>query len=151
MQGKGLELRYKSVSLWTLGWLLGWLLCVEQLCYHICSSQATIFYFSDTIHFSARSLAYEMLRWAVLTDHCFVSGLLYSPMSGLSLKTLRFEDWCSHSVICRAVSDAQIGSSVFSLDRWWFRWIICMVMTQLIYCVMVIIALILIFVTCISI
>ena len=111
-------------------------------CYHIYSSQTTIFYFS------ARSLTYEMLRWVVLMDHYFVSGLLYSPMSGLSLRTLRFEDWCSHSVICRAVSDAQIGSSVFSLDRWWFRWIICMVMTRrLLYCVMVIIALILIFVT----
>ena len=31
-------------------------------CYHIYSSQATIFYFSDTVHFSARSLTYEMLR-----------------------------------------------------------------------------------------
>ena len=114
-------------------------------CYHIYSSRATIFYFSDTVHFSARSLTYEMLRWAVLTDHYFIRGLLYSPMSGLSLRTLRFEDWCSHLVICRAVSDTQIGVSVFSLDRWWFRWIICMVMTRhLLYCVMVIIVLILI-------
>ena len=31
-------------------------------CYHIYSSRATIFYFSDTVHFSARSLTYEMLR-----------------------------------------------------------------------------------------
>ena len=31
-------------------------------CYHIYSGQATIFYFSDTIHFSAKSLTYEMLR-----------------------------------------------------------------------------------------
>ena len=31
-------------------------------CYHIYSSQVTIFYFSDTIHFSARSLTYEMLK-----------------------------------------------------------------------------------------
>ena len=31
-------------------------------CYHIYSSQATIFYFSYTVHFSARSLTYEMLR-----------------------------------------------------------------------------------------
>ena len=31
-------------------------------CYHIYSSQATIFYFLDTVHFSARSLTYEMLR-----------------------------------------------------------------------------------------
>ena len=31
-------------------------------CYHIYSSRATIFYFSDTINFSARSLTYEMLR-----------------------------------------------------------------------------------------
>ena len=104
--------------------------------------------FSDTIHFSARSFTYEMLRWAVLTDHYFVSGLLYSSMSELSLRTLRFEDWCSHLVICREVSDTQFGVSVFSLDRWWFKWIICMVMTQhLLYCVMVTIALILIFVT----
>ena len=63
---------------------------------HIYSSQATIFYFSDTVHFSARSLTYEMLKWAVLMDHYYISGLLYSPMSGLSLKTLRFEDRCSH-------------------------------------------------------
>ena len=27
-------------------------------CYHIYSSQATIFYFSDTVHFSAKSLTY---------------------------------------------------------------------------------------------
>ena len=39
--------------------------------------------------FSARSLTYEMLRWTVLTDHYFVSGLLYSLMSGMSLRTLR--------------------------------------------------------------
>ena len=31
-------------------------------CYHIYSSQDTIFYFSDTIHFSARSITYEILR-----------------------------------------------------------------------------------------
>ena len=31
-------------------------------CYHIYSSRATIFYFSDTVHFSAKSLTYEMLR-----------------------------------------------------------------------------------------
>ena len=31
-------------------------------CYHIYSSQDTIFYFSNTVHFSARSLTYEMLR-----------------------------------------------------------------------------------------
>ena len=31
-------------------------------CYHIYSSWATIFYFSDIVHFSARSLTYEMLR-----------------------------------------------------------------------------------------
>ena len=64
----------------------------QSYCYHIYSSQATIFYFSDTVHFSARSLTYEMLRWAVLMDHYFVSGLLYSPMSGLSIRTLKFED-----------------------------------------------------------
>ena len=32
-------------------------------------------------------------------DHYFVSGLLYSPMSGLSLRTLRSEDRCSPLVI----------------------------------------------------
>ena len=77
-------------------------------CYHIYSNQATIFYFSETILFSAKSLTYEMLRWGVLSDHYFICGLLYSPMSGLSLRTLRFEDWCSHLVIYRAVIDAQI-------------------------------------------
>ena len=34
----------------------------KEGCYHIYSSRATIFYFSDTVHFSARSLTYEMLR-----------------------------------------------------------------------------------------
>ena len=32
------------------------------VCYHIYSSHDTIFYFLDTVHFSARFLAYEMLR-----------------------------------------------------------------------------------------
>ena len=123
----------------------------KKCCYHIYSSQATIFYFSDTVHFSTRSLTYEMLRWAVLSDHYFICGLLYSPMSGLSLGTLRFEGLCSHLVIYIEVIDAQIYISTFSLEKWWFRWIICMAMAQLIlYCVMVIIALILIFVTCIN-
>ena len=31
-------------------------------CYHIYSSKATIFYFSDAVHFSARYLTYEMMR-----------------------------------------------------------------------------------------
>ena len=31
-------------------------------CYHIYGSRATIFYFSDIVHFWARSLTYEMLR-----------------------------------------------------------------------------------------
>ena len=73
-------------------------------------------------------------------------------MLGLSLRTLIFEDGCSHLVIYRAVSDAQICINIS-------HWIddgsdgyICMVMTQLIlYCVMVIIGLILILVTCNSI
>ena len=77
-----------------------------KICYHIYSSQATIFYFSDTIHFSARSLSGEKLRWTILSDHYFFCGLPYSPMSGLSLRTLRFEDWCSHLVIYRVVIDA---------------------------------------------
>ena len=93
-------------------------------CYHIYSSQATIFYFLDTVHVSARSLTYEMLRWAVLMDHYYISGLLYSPISGLSLRTLRFEDRCSHLCHYRAVIDAQFYISAFSLDRWCFRWII---------------------------
>ena len=75
-------------------------------CYHIYSSQATIFYFLDTVNFSARSLTYEMLRWAFLMDHCCIGGLLYSPMSGLSLRTLIFEDWCSHLRHYREVIDA---------------------------------------------
>ena len=133
--------------------LIGFTLLRENRgsCYHIYSSQATMFYFSDTVHFSTRSLTYETLRWAILMDHYFICGLLYSPMSGLSLRTLRFEDWCSHLVIYRAVIDAQIYISTFSLDRWWFKWIIGMIMTQLLlYCVMVIITLILISVTCIN-
>ena len=31
-------------------------------CYHIYSSQDIIFYFSDTVQFSVKSLTYEMLR-----------------------------------------------------------------------------------------
>ena len=34
----------------------------QGFCYHIYGSQVTIFYFSDTVDFSARSLTYEMLR-----------------------------------------------------------------------------------------
>ena len=55
--------------------------------------------FQTQYFFSARSLTYEMLRWAFFMDHDYICGLLYSPMSGLSLRTLRFEDWCSHLVI----------------------------------------------------
>ena len=73
-------------------------------------------------------------------------------MPWLSLRILRFEDWCSHLAICRAVSSAQSCIIVFSVDRCWFIWIIYMFMTRLILsCVMVIIALMIIFVTCISI
>ena len=78
--------------------------------------------------FSARSLTYEMLRWAILTDHYFVSGLLYFLMSGLSL-TLRFEEWCSHSVICKAVSDTQfvsvflIGQMMVQMDIFAWLWL----------------------------
>ena len=36
---------------------------------------------------------------SIFMDHVYISGLLYSPMLGLSLKTLRFEDRCSHLVI----------------------------------------------------
>ena len=35
---------------------------VKDECYHIYSSRATIFYFSDLVHFSAISPTYEMLR-----------------------------------------------------------------------------------------
>ena len=84
-------------------------------CYHIYSSQATIFYFLDTVHFSARALTYEMLRWAVLTDHYCISGLLYSPMSELSLRTLRFEDRCSHLVITEQLL---MPSFISALSHW---------------------------------
>ena len=50
------------------------------------------------------------------------------------------------------VISAQSCISALSLDKCWFRWIIYMFRTQLVLsCVMVIIALILILVTCISI
>ena len=78
----------------------------------------------QTVHFSARSLTYEMLRWAVLMDHYCISGLLFSPMSRLSLRTLIFEDRCSHLCYFRVVMDAQCYISSFSLDRWCLRWIL---------------------------
>ena len=78
----------------------------------------------QTVLFSARSLTYEMLRWATLMDHYYISGLLYSLMSGLNLRTLRFEDRCSHLCHYRVVIDAQFYISSFSLDRWCLRWII---------------------------
>ena len=121
-----------------------------RLCYHIYSSQATIFYFSDTVFFSARSLTYEMLRWAVLPNHYCICGLLYSPMSGLSLRTLRFEDWCSRLVITKQL---WMPSFISVLSHWTddvsdglYAWL----WLSFLYCVMVIIALILVFVTCIS-
>ena len=48
---------------------------VTCVCYHIYSSQDTIFYFSDSVYFSAGSPTYEMLRWAALMVHYVVSGL----------------------------------------------------------------------------
>ena len=100
----------------------------SRSCYHIYSSQATIFYFSNTVHFSARSLTYEMLRWAVLMDHYYISGLLYSPMSGLSLRTLRFEDRCSH------FTEQSLMPSFMSVLSHWIDGVsdglYCMIMTQ---------------------
>ena len=84
-----------------------------------------------------------------LMDHYYISGLLYSPMSELSLRTLKFEDRCSHLYHYRAVIDAQFYISSFSLDKWCLKWIILHDYDLTFYCVMVIIALILIFVTCI--
>ena len=63
-------------------------------------------------------------------DHYVISGLQYSPMPRLSLRTLRFEDRCNHLVMCRADSSAQFGINVFLLDRCWFRWTIFMLMTR---------------------
>ena len=127
---------------------------MHAICYHIYSSQATIFYFSDKVHFSARSLTYEVLRWAFLMDHFCISGLLYSPMPGPSLRTLKFEDWYSHLCYFRAVVDAQwysgcpviyqyflIEYMVFQMDYIAWIWL------SILYGVMVIIALILILVT----
>ena len=62
--------------------------------------------------------------------HDYICGLLNSPMSRLSLRTLRFEDRCSHLCYFRAVVDAQCYINTFSLDIWCFRWIIFMDMTQ---------------------
>ena len=97
---------------------------LHTACYHIYSSRATIFYFSDTVHFSARSLTYKMLRWEVLMDHFCINGLLYSPMLELSLRTVRFEDQWSHLCYFGVVMDAQCYISSFSLDRWCLRWIL---------------------------
>ena len=98
--------------------------------------------------FSARSPTYEMLRWAFFMDHDYICGLLNFPMSGLSLRTLRFEDWCSH------LQSSYWCPTCINVSHWTNEGsdgCICMVMTQLLlYCGMVIIALILIFVTCIN-
>ena len=77
-------------------------------------------------------------------------GLLYSPMSGLSLRTLRSEDRCSHLVI---IEQLLMLSFISILSHWTdgvSDGLYCMIMTQLLYGVMVIITLILIFVTCIN-
>ena len=74
-----------------------------------------------------------MLRWAFLMDHFCISGLLYSPMPGLSLRTLRFEDRYSHLCYFRAVVDAQWYISTFSLSHWIYGvsdGLYCMDMTQ---------------------
>ena len=132
-------------------WWPNTIITSRRRCYHIYSSHATIFYFSDTVHFSVRSLTYEMLRWAVLMYHYYISGLLYSPMLGLSLRTLRFEDQCSHlwfmslqsSHWCLVVYQFfLIGQMVSQMD--YIAWL----GLRFLYCVMIIIALILIFVTC---
>ena len=66
-----------------------------------------------------------------LMDYVYISGLLYSPMSGLSLKTLRFEGRCRHLCHYRAVIDAQFISV---LSRWTdgvSDGLYCMIMTHL--------------------
>ena len=84
-------------------------------------------------------------------EHDYVSGLLYSPMSGLSLRTLKFEERCSHLCHYIVAIDAQFYISSFSLDRWCLRQdYIAWLQLSILYCVMVIIALILILVTCIN-
>ena len=107
-----------------------------SFCYHIYSSRATIFYFSDTIHFSARSLTYEMLRWAVLPNHYYICGLLYSPKSGPSLRTLRSEDRYSHLVITEQLL---MPSFISVLSHWTddvSDGLYCLIMTQLFYIVL---------------
>ena len=64
----------------------------------------------------------------------------------MDYSTFPCHDWVSgHSdlrtdvvilAICRAIIDAQSCISVFSLDWCWFRWIVCIFMTQLIYLVL---------------
>ena len=92
--------------------------------------------FQISIHFLAISPTYEMLRWASMMDHDLI----------LDYSTIPCHDWVSGNsnlrtdvvllAICRGVIDAQSYISVFSLGWCWFKWIICMFMTQLIYLVL---------------
>ena len=64
-----------------------------------------------------------------MDDYC-ISGLLYSPMLGLSLKTLIFEDQCSHLVI----TEQLLMPSFMSVLSHWTDGVsdglYCMVMAQ---------------------
>ena len=74
-----------------------------------------------------RQLLTDFCCWCAIggqQDHFCISGLLYSPMPGLSLRTLKIEDRYSHLCYFRVVVDAQCYISTFSLDIWCFRWII---------------------------
>ena len=90
---------FATVQCTLRGSTMNWL---KEFCYHIYSSQATIFYFSDIVHFSARSLTYSVTRGLAPLAPCALRarGLLgkrfpASPKSGNSRKRTRGRVPCS--------------------------------------------------------
>ena len=126
----------KEVFLWQICQFnnYGWLILLKFYWFLNSNSQELILaqaHFRPQISSNARSLTYEVLRWAVLTDHYCISGLWYSPMSGLSLRTVRFEDRCSHLVIAEQLL---MPSFISVLSHWTddaSDGLYCMIMTHL--------------------
>ena len=87
----------------------------------------------------------EQFWWIIimLVDYCTL------PCQDWVLGHSDFRTYVAIYVIFRAVIDAQFYVNSFSLDRWCLRWI-AWLWLSILYCVMVIISLILIFVTCIN-
>ena len=89
-------------------------------CYHIYSSRATIFYFSDTVHFLARSLTYEMLRWAVFTDHYFIPDLSLNFQQKVTMVSTFIYITFKPSLTCCIINYKESSIDLFSK---WLHWI----------------------------